>query len=156
MLTSRWRDLCRLCTNLLRPGQQLVKVRYFTARVRGNPEAAARQGRYIDALRARGGLEIIEGSFLRKQTGCRACGRSWPVVEENGTDVALAVGLVEDGFRDVFDTALVISGDSDLAPAIETVSRLPRRTRIVAVFPRSANRRCSTGWRPLTWCPAPG
>lgn len=43
--------------------------------------------------------------------------------EEKRTDVNIAVKIVEDAFLDKYDTAIIMSGDSDIIPAIETVKR---------------------------------
>ncbi|MCA1704132.1 MAG: NYN domain-containing protein, partial [Actinobacteria bacterium] len=42
-----WLDLEAVSQRLLRPGQRLVAVRYFTASVRNDPPAQARQNAYI-------------------------------------------------------------------------------------------------------------
>jgi uncharacterized LabA/DUF88 family protein len=55
--------------------------------------------------------------------------------EEKESDVSLAVALVEDAALDMFDTAVVVSADSDLCPAIRAVRRVAPRKRVVAVFP---------------------
>ena len=55
--------------------------------------------------------------------------------EEKETDVNIAVALLADAVRDDFDTALLISADSDLCPAVrETKSLFPGK-RIIAAFP---------------------
>ena len=41
--------------------------------------------------------------------------------EEKGSDVNLATYLVADGFRDLYDTAVVVSNDSDLAEPLKLV-----------------------------------
>ena len=76
---------------------------------------------FIDALTARGGLDIDYGHFLSKPLRCRSCGNSWQKNEEKKTDVNIAVRLLDDAFDDRFDTAMLISGDSDLAPPIDSV-----------------------------------
>ena len=63
------------------------------------------------------------------------CGGQWVSYEEKETDVSIAVQLVEDGVRGVFDTALLISADSDLCPAVRSLKRLSPTKRIIAVFP---------------------
>ena len=80
--SARWLDLRAMCLALLRPGQRLDLVRYFTTRVRGDPNAAARQAVFIDALLARGGIEIDYGHFLSKKMLCRSCGAGWEKNEE--------------------------------------------------------------------------
>jgi uncharacterized LabA/DUF88 family protein len=131
-----WLDLQSLATSLLRHGQTLELVRYFTARVRGDAEGEQRQSDYLDALRAYSPLvKIRDGRFQEKDRRCRDCGSTWTVFEEKETDVNIAVALLSDAVRDQFDTALLISADSDLCPAVrETKSLFPAK-RIVAAFP---------------------
>ena len=135
--TSRWLDLGGVCTSLLKPGQRLDLVRYFTTSVRNDPDAAKRQAIFIDALRARGGIEIDFGVFLSKTMTCRSCHVQWTKNDEKRTDVNIAVRLLNDAHDDRFDMAMVISGDSDLVPIVESVrQRYPRKRVIVAAPPK--------------------
>ena len=52
--------------------------------------------------------------------------------EEKETDVSIAAALIEDAMQDRYDTALLISADSDLCPAIVTMKRLCPEKRIIA------------------------
>ena len=45
----------------------------------------------------------------------------WKTNEEKKADVNVAVRLLQDADDDLFDTALVVSGDGDLVPPIEPV-----------------------------------
>ena len=45
------------------------------------------------------------------------------------------MSLVEDAVVDRFEIALLISADSDLCPAIETIRRLRPNLKIIAAFP---------------------
>ncbi|MDE0497872.1 MAG: NYN domain-containing protein [Acidimicrobiaceae bacterium] len=131
--SSRRLDLHGVCTSLLKSSQRLELVRYFTTRVRGDPAAVRRQSVYIDALLARGGLEIDFGHFLSSNTQCRSCGAVTRKREEKKTDVNIAVRLLEDAYSDRFDVAMVISGDSDLVPPVESVrNRFPDKRVLVA------------------------
>lgn len=49
--------------------------------------------------------------------------RDWPQspAQEKGIDVALAVDVVAMGLRKEYDAAIVVSSDTDLMPAIETI-----------------------------------
>ena len=135
--TSRWLDLVALSRNLLEPQQDLHLVRYFTTRVRNNPAKLLRQNTFIDALTARGSIELDFGHFLSKQMTCNSCKKSWQKNEEKKTDVNIAVRLLEDAFDDRYDTAIVISGDSDLTPPLTSVkSRFPSKRLIVAFPPK--------------------
>ena len=66
----RWLDLGALCPRLL-PGDQVVGIRYFTARVKArpnNPDAAQRQQAYLRALGTVPDLTIHLGHFLKSKT----------------------------------------------------------------------------------------
>lgn len=137
LLTSRWLDLETVCESLLRGDQQLDLIRYFTTRVRGNPPAAQRQSVFIDALSALGRIKIDYGHFLSKTMTCHSCRNSWQQYEEKKTDVNIAVRLLDDAYDNLFDTAMIVSGDSDLAPPVESVrTRFPNKRFIVAFPPR--------------------
>ncbi len=43
--------------------------------------------------------------------------------EEKETDVNIAVKIVEDAFKDNYDKAVILSWDSDIIPAIESVKK---------------------------------
>ncbi|MGH9115459.1 MAG: NYN domain-containing protein [Acidimicrobiales bacterium] len=75
------------------------------------------------------------GRFQEKNLTCRSCGGSWKAYEEKETDVSIAVSMVEDAALGRFDTALLVSADSDLCPAIRSVRRVRPGARVVAVFP---------------------
>lgn len=129
-------DMRALGQNMLRPGQRLVGVRYFTARVAGRDRGRQRrQGVFLEALETLAGVEIHYGHFLSKPRECRVCGARWTVFEEKMTDANIAVRLLGDAQDDVFDTAILVSADGDLAGPVEAVLSRYAGKRVVAVFP---------------------
>lgn len=77
-----WLDLQALAASLLRPGQTLEQVTYFTARVRNDPDGERRQSDYLDALVYHSPLvTIVSGHFQEKHRRCRQCGSAWTVYE---------------------------------------------------------------------------
>jgi uncharacterized LabA/DUF88 family protein len=129
-----WLDLQALATKLLKAGQKLEEVHYFTARMRGGGDSAARQTEYLGALRATG-VNVVEGRFQEKHLQCRACRTPWLSYEEKESDVSLSVSLVEHAAMDKFDVVLLLTGDSDMCPAVRAVRRLNPQARVIAVFP---------------------
>lgn len=130
-----WLDLQALSAALLLPDQHLVAIHYFTARVSGE-SSLSRQTSYIDALTAQCALlSVHEGRLQQKSIRCRECGSVRLSYEEKETDVNVAVALVEDGFLDRYDTAIVVSADSDLCPAVRSVRRVAPDKRVVVAFP---------------------
>ena len=124
-----WLDLQALARSLLLPGQTLEQVTYFTARVRNDLDSEQRQSDYLDALVDHSPLvTIVDGRFQEKHRRCRACGATWTVYEEKETDVNIAAALIEDAMQDRYDTALLISADSDLCPAIRTMNGSGRKS----------------------------
>ncbi len=131
-----WLDLQALAASLLRPGQTLEQTTYFTARVRNDPEGQRRQSDHLDALASHSPrVTVVDGRFQEKPRRWRDCGATWTVYEEKETDVNIAAALIEDAVLDRYDTALLISADSDLCPAIVTMKRLCPEKRIIAAFP---------------------
>jgi hypothetical protein len=91
---------------------------------------------YLDALAAHSRVTVAHvGRFQHKTQTCRGCGATWRTYEEKESDVSLGVQLVEDAASGLFDEALIVSGDSDMAPAVRAVRRLLPAARLVAVFP---------------------
>ena len=83
-----WLDLRRLAERLLRPGQNLTLVRYFTARVKpqdNDPERHIRQHICLQALETLPDLTIQYGEHLPKKVSCRHCGTVWNTFEEKMT-----------------------------------------------------------------------
>ncbi len=133
-----WLDLRRLAERLLRSGQRLALVRYFTARFQSpvdDPDQYVRQDTYLKALETLPGLAIQYGYHLPKTGTCRRCGATWETFEEKMTDVNIAVALLQDAMQGAFDTAIVISADSDLVGPIDTVLHSYPEKRVVVAFP---------------------
>ncbi len=133
-----WLDVHLLAQNLLKPGQQLIQVKYFTSRVSAtptNPDQDKRQTTYLEALATRSLTSLFFGHYLSKPVTCRECGASWRKNEEKMTDVNIAMELLADAFQNRFDTALLISADSDLTGPVVKVRHLYPKKRVVIAFP---------------------
>ena len=130
-----WLDVCALARKLLRPGQTLEAVRYFTARISGPQSKQARQATYLAALEERGGCDLLFGRYQSSPSVCPYCKKTRLVSQEKMTDVNIAVELLCDAFRDDFDVAVVVSGDADLVPAIRQLKGLFPGKRVVCAFP---------------------
>jgi len=129
----RWLDL-RAVSEKLVPRHQVNRIRYFTARVTsrpGDPRMAQRQQMFLRALETLPGLSIHYGRFLVSRTRMPlsrppASGAKTVEViktEEKGSDVNLAAYLLFDAFKGDYESALIISNDSDLVEPIELVRR---------------------------------
>jgi uncharacterized LabA/DUF88 family protein len=131
-----WLDLVSLSNNLLTEKQQLNHVHYFTARIRNNNRKAKRQRTYLEALDTKSpSLETHYGKYLKSATECPLCHQIYQKSSEKMSDVNLATYLLVDAYQDNFDTAIIISGDSDLSTPVSMVKQLFPMKRIIFAFP---------------------
>ena len=137
-----WLNLEALSASLLKPGQSLETVHYFTSRIRitgNNQKNLQRQTCYLEALGTLQSLQTHFGHYLEKPRLCRNCGAKWMGYEEKMTDVNMAVQMMKDAFADSFDTAILISGDSDLTSPLRTLRQQFPSKRLIVAFPPGRN-----------------
>ena len=71
-------------------------------------------------------LLTVKTTPLRYRRVDQASGPMWRA-EEKGIDVLLAVDVVRGAYMDEFDTAVVVSADTDLIPALREALRVGKR-----------------------------
>lgn len=152
----KWLDIAAYVRAVLVAGDRdrtpkcgpLDRVTYFTATVDQNPnrDRWTRQNVYLQALDIQPDVQLVYGrhqAYARKyrlfDPADHDCGRTSVEVlkpEEKESDVNLASRLLLDGFRDEYDTAVLITDDSDFVGAIRVVrEELKKRVVVVKVRP---------------------
>ncbi len=127
----KWLDASELC-RLLLPQHNILKIRYFTAKIKSrphDPDAPTRQQIYLRALNTIPHLTVHLGQFLTHAVWMPdATSTSNPPkmlrvlkTEEKGSDVNLATYLLLDGFKKSYDSAVLVTNDSDLLEPIRVV-----------------------------------
>lgn len=123
----KWLDLKRLFTKLLSSQQNIVEIKYFTARISAraeNDKSPDRQKLYLTALSHHiPELTIYYGHYLRNKVMAKVCNPPPPYIqvfktEEKGSDVNLALHILNDAWANKFDCAVLVSNDSDLVEAL--------------------------------------
>lgn len=104
---------------------------YLTAR---NPRKIQRHKDYISCLESTG-ISIELGRFKAKYIYCDKCKSMVLKHEEKETDVTIAIKVVEIFLKDECDTAVIVSGDTDLSPAIRKCKNLFPDKKILFCFP---------------------
>lgn len=134
--STLWLDLVALAQSF-RPQQRLVAVKYFSAPVLDDPRAQGRQAHYVEALAALypNQFSAIMGRYQKKNIVCFKCGNSHVHYEEKETDVNIAVTLVADAALHSMDSAIIVSADSDLVPAVKAVGSIGAHLFVAAAFP---------------------
>lgn len=146
---SYWLDLQSLSEKLVRDNDLLL-VKYFTARIKGNPTKQARQNSLIGALQNYcPKLSIFEGRYLFRQMfcskcrrissdiACSFCGHVNNIPEEKKSDVNIATQMLRDAYENNFDIAYLVSGDSDLVPPIQIIRSMTPTKKVGVAFPPS-------------------
>jgi len=150
----RWLDLEAFCRHFVRDRQELVAVKYFTAKVRNradNPGQRERQREYLRALATLPKVEVYFGHFLKRKASRQLAHppkmrrksdlgfRSVWIEEEKGSDVNLASQFLSDGFRARYDVAFIVSNDGDLKMPVE-IGRNEFKASIIVINPHAERR----------------
>jgi hypothetical protein len=140
----KWLDLKFLFREILDIDNEIVKIRFFTARIsgRGDLDRPRRQQLYLSALSSLSEVSIHYGNFLLSKKFARVkhppefmpplqvqLQQPWPDLvkihktEEKGSDVNLACYLLLDAFQAKFDVAAIVSNDSDLVEPLKIATK---------------------------------
>jgi uncharacterized LabA/DUF88 family protein len=91
----------------------------------------------FDFIRAleNSGVKVVYGEFKLKDRLCPNCNVEYQGHEEKQTDVNLAISLFSLAIEDRYDTALVVTGDSDIIPSMKAVRKMFPAKRIGVAIP---------------------
>jgi uncharacterized LabA/DUF88 family protein len=132
--SCKWLDIQLLAMNIKADSQILNEIKYFTSRISNNVDKQKRQNTYLDALQTTS-ISITYGQFRNQPMECTQCSHFWYDSKEKMTDVNIATSMMIDAFKDNFDVAFLISGDSDLVPPIAAIRDLFPQKEIWVVLP---------------------
>jgi uncharacterized LabA/DUF88 family protein len=140
----KWLNIQSLSEQIL-PQFDVIKVNYYTAKIRSrdDPEKSLRHETYLRALRTLPKVEIFHGTFsahkvlrelahsslltrIKRMFGIQVrMNRLVSVFDpkEKGSDVNLAVHMVNDAWKDKYDVGVLLSNDTDLLEALKIVRR---------------------------------
>jgi uncharacterized LabA/DUF88 family protein len=142
----RWLNLLELSKRMLDANNEILKIKYFTARVGPIPDPTrpVRQQVYLRALATIPLLEVHFGHFLTHRVmmpcvvppGAKQTYVKVYKTEEKGSDVNIATELLADAYASKFDLAVLITGDSDLLAPVQHLHQHIRR-RVGVLNPQS-------------------
>lgn len=136
----KWLDLRALIYALKFTPGDIVTIRYFTAHLinrPSDPDIAQRQQIYLRALSTLPESKLhfgqfktrqVKGELIDSKTG-KPTGKIVSVqkFEEKGSDVNVASYMLADGFQGVYDSAILISNDSDLSAPMQIVKEVIKK-----------------------------
>ncbi len=133
----KWLDLKAFAHKLLLPEYSIDMIKYFTSRVIDKSvdhHREERQDKYLSAVSCQG-IPVFEGYYRIREERleaterpCKACTlvrRPGYVrgarISEKLTDVNMATEMLKDAYENRADAFVLVSGDSDLAPALRVI-----------------------------------
>jgi uncharacterized LabA/DUF88 family protein len=134
----KWLDLQKYF-QMPRPDDDVQRIKYFTALIDGSHRP--NQEAYLQALDTLPKVEIILGKYKYKSVKCTisACtyagSREFQVPEEKRSDVNIATHMIDDAHCRRADRMILVSGDSDLVPAIHMVKQQFPTIKITVYVP---------------------
>jgi len=137
-LNVRWLNIFSLCKSylyLIGKDATIESIYYFSALAYhlNDPDVISRHETYIKCLRETG-IEERLGRFKPKTIRCSHGGKITRH-EEKETDVAIASKMFEVLCKDRCDSVVLVTGDTDLAPAVKTAKYLFPNKHIIFAFP---------------------
>ena len=113
-----WLDIVKLMESFLRPNQELIAVKYFSARPT-DVGKRKRQDAFFQANKENPKFKLILGKYLKKEIECFKCHNIIQTYEEKESDVRFATQIVADAYQHNCDLAIIVSANSDMIPAVE-------------------------------------
>ena len=134
----KWLDIEKFFVSLLSRSCTVDKIKYFTATVdedHAYSPTRERQEKYFEALGTRPKIKIIPGKYQKKLLRCEFCHEEYWVPREKKTDVNIAVHIMDDCMTGAAEGIVLVSGDSDLEPAVAWVNRKFSKIPITVYIP---------------------
>jgi uncharacterized LabA/DUF88 family protein len=130
----KWLNLQKLASLFVGRLDTLEEVILFTALATWDSEKIKRHRTFIKANESVG-VSVVYGEFKRKEKRCTLCKRRYPSFEEKQTDVNIALSLFQYAVTDKYDRAVIVSGDTDLIPAVKAVRSTFPAKQIGVIIP---------------------
>jgi len=130
----KWLNIKKLAECFISKNQKIEQIYYFTALAEWAPKKVKRHKQLITILKLND-INVVYGKFRKIEKKCRLCKKTYQTYEEKQTDVNIAIQLFRSAIQDEYDTAMVMSGDSDLIPSIEAVKDTFPNKQVGVIIP---------------------
>lgn len=137
--TAKWLDikfLCQSYLHLLDRDAILDSVYYFSAYAYhlADPGVVSRHQLCVRALES-SGVKTQMSRFKPRDMTCPMCHQSFVRHDEKETDVAISTKLMDLAARNECEFVVLITGDTDIAPAVKSAKLLCPGIHISFLFP---------------------
>ncbi len=120
---------------LVGPARSLVRTYYYNCPVPPDSDPAAKQAqqRFFGALYRTPFFEVRLGRLSKQTVKCPHCGKDITRYVEKGVDMRIGIDLLVGASRNLYDTAILVSGDGDLSEAVKAVKELGKHVELGAL-----------------------
>jgi uncharacterized LabA/DUF88 family protein len=130
----KWLDYSALAKCFVSTTDTITDIYYFTSYADWKPSKVERHKLLVNALTMKG-VKVILGKFKIRDKECRICHKKYQIPEEKQTDVNISIKLFQCAHHDTFDTGILVTGDSDIIPAVIAVKESFPEKQIGLVTP---------------------
>jgi uncharacterized LabA/DUF88 family protein len=112
----------------------LVRTYFYTVRLTPDhaEEERKKQQKFLGALDHVPYLEVRMGKLVKRDTVCEDCGTRHEKYVEKGVDMRVGIDMLSAAAKKMYDTAILVSGDGDLAEAVRAVKELGLHVEVAA------------------------
>lgn len=129
-----WLNYHQLAEHLKLEHHEISKVFYFTAYYHWREDRVRDHKTYVRALESVGVIPVF-GKYKQSTQYCSLCRQYGPGRREKQTDVNIAVTMIEEGLKDTYDSAYLMTADTDYVPALRAMKRILPHKQLGVVFP---------------------
>jgi uncharacterized LabA/DUF88 family protein len=130
-----WLDYAAFLARYLRPQDTIADAFYFSAYAHHRSHRSVKTHQQLVSAWKNTGIKTIMGNFKEKDRFCTNCYRYFKAHEEKETDVNIAIYLINEAYKNTYDTAILVTNDTDLVPAIKMLKTEFPRKKVGVLFP---------------------
>lgn len=125
---------------LITPTRQHVRTYYYNCPLPASASAEAQRSQqsFYGALHRTPYFEVRLGKLVPRDFRCSGCGTTRQIMTEKGVDMRIGIDMLSGAIRNIYDTAILVSGDADFAEAVRAVKETGRHVEVVAFAPNRA------------------
>ena len=134
-------NLGAFSTWLFTPSRQHVRTYYYNCPLppTSTPELLRGQQKFYGVLHRTPYFEVRLGKLVPRDFRCNGCNAVRQIMTEKGVDMRIGIDMLLGAIRNIYDTAILVSGDADFAEAVKAVKETGRHVEIASFAPNRAN-----------------
>ena len=121
---------------LVGPARNLVRAYYYNCQLPPEEDEVKRQAqqRFFTAIQRTPYFELRLGRLAKREVTCEACNDRRQRYQEKGVDMRIGVDMLAGASKNLYEVAILVTGDGDLVEAVKAVKDLGKHVEL-ATFP---------------------